>query len=581
MSALGHGPIGGRSLGSVDANDLQGAARPYEAELVAANRELFLAVDLETYDENDGGLDISRLATSEFVTEPDDEPANTIYEGRLGRSFNVQRRIPLAEGFYGGVIRPSFSEIEIDNADGGFDTLLGRAIDGRVVTVRAGKSVRIASNAWQRRIDQSGIILKARASQWTGSAEKIRIPLRDITEQLNRPAAIETYAGTGQGEGPEALADKSKPIALGRCFNVQPTLIDQGRNIYQISTGPIQSVDAVRDSGLVLDGQVFFVDGGYDDLDSIIPPAGSYAVSLQSGMIRLGSPPAGVVTVDCKGVKLDTVIVTSLLWDGSVYWSNGIPWLTTTQGPGYVETAAGLIRWLLVKGLNWGRNVIDQGAFDLLDRSQPAPCGLYIPAGSSMTVGQAVEAIAAPLGIYLAPGRVGTVQLGRLEAPTAIAPLALTEIEIIRIERLPLPYTVPPYRWEIGYRTNNRVMSDSEFVAAVTLEDRQIFGLESQTSAVESVSVRNRHLTSTVQRIETPLALAADAATEAARLRDLYTSDRILIRCEVPIIGQYNTVGREVTVTHRSFGLGGGRNMRIVAVDEDAGRNRCTVTLFG
>lgn len=581
MSQLGSAPIGESPLGDLPQADRQGAQLPYAAELEAATRELFMAVDIDSYDQGDGGLTTSRYATAEFVSQPDDTPANTLFEGRLGGSFSIQRKLPTTNGFFGGVIKPSFSELEIDNVDGGANSLLDRAIDGRVVTLRAGKSERIASNAWLRRMDQAGVILRARSSQWTGDGTRIRIPLRDITEQLNKPAQVQSYAGDGGPEGNEALAGRTKPLLLGRGYNIQPTLINEGLNIYQVSVGPIESIDAIRDSGLTLSGAVSAIGGGYDELASFSPEQGGYTVSLSSGMVRLGSPPAGVVTCDAKGVILDRVITFSDLWEGSEYWDDGTQWTSTSIGPGYVETTAGIVRYLLVKALRWGRNVIDDGSFTLMDSRQSAPVGYFISSGSNKTVGQAIEDIFTGVGAYLIPTRLGKVEIGILEAPTGTAPLSLTETEVTRIERLPLAYEVPPYRWDLGYERNNRVMTDSEFVAAVTLVDRQIYSLESRTASAEKGFLKTRHLTSSPEAVETVFALKEGATKEAKRRLELYSTDRILLRVEVPIVGIYNQIGREVKLSHRAFGLAQGRNFRIVESDEDIGRNRATVTLFG
>lgn len=113
---------------------------------------------------------------------------------------------------------------------------------------------------------------------------------------LNRPVQENSYAGTGDIEGDEAIEGDLRPLIIG-AGNVSwenqwdPKLIDANKQIYQVNDGPSR-FGRVWDSGVELDRTLDF-----DDIFEFIPDPDIVAIDLSQGLIRLGSVPTGRLTV--------------------------------------------------------------------------------------------------------------------------------------------------------------------------------------------------------------------------------------------------------------------------------------------
>lgn len=112
---------------------------------------------------------------------------------------------------------------------------------------------------------------------------------------------LTTYAGTGDAEGGSDLANSVKPLAIGRCLNVEPVLINVNDSVYQFSGyGPIESVDALFERGADFGAPT----ADYADYASLVAASiapGTWATCLVEGMVRLGAPAYGVITGDIMG----------------------------------------------------------------------------------------------------------------------------------------------------------------------------------------------------------------------------------------------------------------------------------------
>jgi hypothetical protein len=578
------GAVGEFAINAIDPDDLEAVKLAWELNLDAAAKSVFFCAEIKSFDASDGET-TRRFATADFITPPDDTPASTTYEGRVGAGegqralFEVERSIPITNGFFGGVARPRVSEIPIANADGALDSYFLRAVDGRDVTVRAGIATETGLTGRVYRLDQTATAYKGRAVGWTGDGRRMSLRLEDPIEQLERPVSLTRYAGTGGEEGPAAMADQTKPIALGECFNVPPVMLDEGLQIYQISVGPINRVSDVRDSGLTI-GPIEQISGGYDALAAASLASGTVGVSLSAGLIRLASPPAGVVTVDCRGYVLSKVLAGTVLWDTTTLWNGSLYWNSTLDGPGYVNTVAGLARYI-VNAVGWGQDIINSGSFGALDSLQDAVVGRYIQAGDETTALQILDEILSGSGCFLSVDRLGFVSVGQFTAPAASAAVSITDAEIVSVTRLDLPYDSPPYEWSIGYKANNRPMPDSDFAGAVGAETRQFYKLEQSKAVVTDNEIAIAHLRSSSQAVDSPFQAQTDAASEAARRLALYTTGRRMLDVRVASVGRYNRLGQTVNVTHSRHGLTSGANFVIVAAREDYSRQQTILRVWG
>lgn len=111
---------------------------------------------------------------------------------------------------------------------------------------------------------------------------------------------LSTYAGTGGLEGPEDLTGTVKPLVLGAARFVPGVLIDPVDNVYQISAyGPVQAIVDVYDRLAPLGAS-----GDHADLAALLAASiapGDFGTCLAFGLIRLGAPADGKVSVDIEG----------------------------------------------------------------------------------------------------------------------------------------------------------------------------------------------------------------------------------------------------------------------------------------
>ncbi|WP_143023277.1 hypothetical protein [Sphingomonas sp. NFR15] len=112
---------------------------------------------------------------------------------------------------------------------------------------------------------------------------------------------LDAYAGTGGIEGEDSLKGKFKPWVFGRASNVEPVQIDSINYVFQFSAyGPIKAVNALFERGADLGPSL----GDAPTLAALLAanvPEGKWATCLALGLVRLGAPPAGLITADVDG----------------------------------------------------------------------------------------------------------------------------------------------------------------------------------------------------------------------------------------------------------------------------------------
>ena len=113
------------------------------------------------------------------------------------------------------------------------------------------------------------------------------------------------FAGTGGIEGPADLTGQPEPLALGNLRFAGGVLIDQVDNVWAVSTGSVQAVNAVYDRLTSLGTST----GNFANLAALKAasiPNGSWATCLAQGLVRLGAPPDGRVSFDVSGSNTGT-----------------------------------------------------------------------------------------------------------------------------------------------------------------------------------------------------------------------------------------------------------------------------------
>lgn len=555
----------------------------YANAIDASQRELVFALDVQVYDDAEPLLlKWHRFASETFATAPDDDPANTIYDGRAETGIVISRIVPTTSaGTYGGIVGRTYGDLTLDNADGALDALAETAVDGREVVVRAGVVLRGPNGERGFALSQMGTVLKARGAYWTHDGDKLRLGLRDSLYDYRQALQESRFAGTGGAEGPEELEGTTKPLTWGRAYLVPATLINAGALIYQIHDGRIEAIDAIYDKGAALTAGVVRT-GGYAALLANDPAPGTFDVATDTGMFRLGSIPAGEVTCDVRGGTLDTLTLSVVGFTDGTLFDDLAGFSETTVGPGYVEQAGSVMIAILMRSGRFSFDQIDAESFYEIDRIQTAPIGVHFESGDESTTAEALEQIAASVGAWVGPDRLGNAQAVRLSEPRSQTAVSITQSDIYALRRLPLRYQIPPLGFTVGYRRNwSGAQSESNIVESTPEQRANDLTSEYRSANYEASTRLIRNPTAAAVEIESALIAAqADAILEAERLTALYAPGRILIEIVTPLFGRWS-LGRTIRVASTRYGLTDGRNLVIVGMTEDHGRNRVTLFLYG
>jgi hypothetical protein len=190
----------------------------------------------------------------------------------------------------------------VDNGSASFTVALG-------VLMRSGAFPRVERYDWagaevtiQRRNGGSlQTLATMKVDTFASEAGVLSLRLAAATQFGDTDVLAATYAGTGGAEGGADLKGQVKPWVFGRALNVEPVFIDQIDNVFQVSGyGPVQAITAVYERGSSFGASVGDF-ASYAALVGATIPAGRWGTCLAQGMIRLGAPPAGVITVDVDG----------------------------------------------------------------------------------------------------------------------------------------------------------------------------------------------------------------------------------------------------------------------------------------
>lgn len=195
------------------------------------------------------------LANAPYRTAAGDTPASQPYHDCIASVPNFSRSIDAQT--LGGRANVSFGTLELDNADGSMDFLLKLAVDNRPIAFYYGDA------SWPR-TDFRLMFSAAMQTVSAPSLERIVIDIADKSTVLNASVGGDVIGGTGPN------AARSKPVLLGKCYQVECLLVDAAELLYQVadrgnfSGATVLVIDNVCDSGLPIgDGyQIADTSGG-------------------------------------------------------------------------------------------------------------------------------------------------------------------------------------------------------------------------------------------------------------------------------------------------------------------------------
>lgn len=515
-----------------------------------------IVADIEAYDAALPGVRTLRYATQAYVTGPADSPAHTCYEPRIQQPANV-RRDCFQQGQTFGRTQIGYGELVLVNNDGALDGLLEYSFAGRAITIKLGTVLPNSGG-----VPTWTTVLAGTMEQAQFSWKQVTIRVRDRQQDLARPLQQVRYAGTNAlPAGLEGVADdlkgRSKPLVFGQVFNVAPPCVNTDRRIYQVHHGSVlQSIDAVYDRGVALTAGAAYTSQA--QMESTPPSAGQYRIwndATAGCFLRLGSAPAGTVTVDA------------------------------TRGASAAQRTAGQLfnAILLAAGIPSGS--ISASDVTALDAAAAYPLGVYVPHDRDVSIIELLDQVGGSVGAYWGADVLGQFRIGRIVVPTGTAVGTLTTVEITRIDRVPSRDAgagLPSWKVKLGYR---RVYSVQADLAAGVADARKTF-VASEYRRVESSdgAVLTANATSPEMEFNTLLINQADAQAEADRRLVIYKQRRdvydVTVRVDAALAAVLD-LGKVITVQLTRYGMNAGKKFLIVGLRNQMRGYQVELTLWG
>ena len=475
-----------------------------------------------------------RFSSLPYTSQIDDVPAQTHYESRLLQP-GLMRRDLFSPGQPGGQITVGYGLVEILNT-GDLDEYTEASFDGRSYVLKVG------------RIDQPLrdfiTVLKTTMEAADFTSNRMTLKLRDHLAVLDNPVTKKKYLGNGSSlEGDADLKDRFKPITFGVTNNTTPVLINAGLLIYQVSSAPLADLTVYEG------GRQVSADAPYSSLADLLanaPSSGNVRVWLEGGLFRAGFYPTMALT--CGSLAA-----------GDTYKA-GTCLQALAQAGGWTGTI----------------NAADVAA---LDAAAGVTVGYLIDNG-----GQALEtmnAIAAGLGVWFGPDRLGELRMGMLAEPSGTPVMTLSNLNILSIEHN-APATLPAKQITLKYRRNWTPMQ--EFDGSVTEAARQLLRNQwQQIIADNTANATARKLAATLD-YESAIQSITGGPYTAWRLMGLYGAPRDILQVRVrarPEDTLLLDLDDVVQVTYPRFGLTAGQLFRIIGIQADYRIGQLELTLWG
>lgn len=491
----------------------------------------------------DGFADISGTfryaiyaATEAFATRPDDRVlANQPFRGTLELPLNFKWSI--LGGADIGTFTTGSGSTTLNNDDGEYDLLPSTfTADGRPIEIKA-----------YRKGDDYGsafTVFRGVMASWFIDESLVSIQIRDFGYKLSVPAQPNLYAGSGGLDGGDDLAGKRKPLVFGYVKGWSGVLLSGAYLTYQVHDGAIKAVTAVYDSGAALTATQDYPD--YAALIAAPLTGGQYGTCLAIGVVRVGSKPAGQLTVDVQG---------------------------DNAGGSFAATTADIIKRWVVRSSSLRAGDLYLQSFDALNVNQPAPVGYGVGPDDGHTVADVVADLMHGIGGWGGFRKNGQFEVRRFMVPTSSPMMLIEPIDIFTIKREPLPssLTPPPFRQRVTYDRNWTVLNN--FAGSVSAERVAYLSSQFRLAEASAASIQADHPFAQDPDVRACYFLnKADAEVEALRLLNLYRVERALYRITGPRKLLHQNLGDTVSVTFPRWDLSLGRNMRIVEITANPAR---------
>jgi hypothetical protein len=340
------------------------------------------------------------------------------YPVRLSQAYTHETSV--FEDNIPGQTNISLGSATVNNVDGRFDFLLTYAWDARPVTIKRGKQ----GAAYGTYVTE----FVGSTTELTADSDNLVFTLRDNSYKLAKPVQANKYAGTTGAEGGSDLQGKTKPLLFGTARNLSPVWVDTVLLTAQIHDGTITSVSAVYDRGNKL---TFYQNyATYALLIAATIPPGYYATSLATGFIRVGAPPAGVLTLDAVGAL------------------------------GSVTNIPELAKQILLTRLGLSSGELDTSAFT--QASTDASWlfeGIYFAEPDTLQYDELMETLSSSVNGFWYVTRAGLISFKIFKFSTPV--VTIRQEDIMNLGKAPSPK--PLFRVKVNYSKNPTVQPPSDF----------------------------------------------------------------------------------------------------------------------
>lgn len=466
-----------------------------------------------------GGLSTTYISTQGRSTAPDDTPANTVirggYDGKLNYAINLFTGTYPASGH--ASTEGQFSIVDT----GTLDALASQLIDGALIDVLRGVyKTPVAGYETIARMAGAGI---------TYGVGGKSISTRDLGWLLNSPLHDVRFAGTGGYEGPTELANVHRPVTFGTVSKVPGVLIDEARQIRQVSFTPVQAIPAVQIGGAEVTASgvdYLSFEALADAKDALAIANGTFATCLAQGLHALGGTATRQVTATVQG---DNTLIDAI---------------------GYVSTRAAIARRIATGygPLRFVAADLDVTSFTAMDAAFPDPVGWYWD-GEISKAEALDEVLKGILGVWYVT-LLGKLTVWWLREPPAVADYVLTmpqrgqargDADIIGAPEMITRATAPRQRTDLGWGRNYAPQTQDQLAGSVS---PLIWALPSQKVSRVASWIARVAPTSPAAVVETGYPDEATTTAECIRQQALLGVQRVPWRMRTsfpvgtPIIGK-------------------------------------------
>jgi hypothetical protein len=513
--------------------------------------ERIFLVDLNAYDPATEAEIVCRFSTYGF-----DAGGGVYYEPRVIQPGTLSRSISTQQ--LGGRQAVSYGEITLAAIDGGIDYLADYYFDAREAVVRVGRV--------GQTIDSFVPVMRAQIEAVSVERELVSIRLRDRAITLERPFSTAKYAGTNElPDGLEGTADdikdRQKPFIGGRVALMEPILVNTSQLIYQVNLYRVDAILNAFDSGVYLDREA-------DDYrtieelldDNLAPASGGYRCyrGPEGSYIKLGSSPVGTVSVSLaeSWTRNSAAELIRRIVEYAHYFN------PTAKAP---EDAWDWHHWDLLA----------------LDEANASALGVVLQDGE--TTASLLDRVCESVGAFWGFDALGKLRVIRLDEPAETADLTLDVRQMSEADRTPegqMPW------WQVTLKADrNYIPQDKSQMAGIVPAARaEWFSLEARSSEAKDDTIKSTRLLAETVEVESLLCGVGAAQAEAKRRLNLFGQRRDVGTITLPDPAQYGDkldLGKTVHITVPRLGYSAGKNMLVIGIQTDWGRDQATITVWG